>query len=513
MGARALPLGAWFLAICAGPAGAQLISIRTVPISQSHQFDLFPSLRMGMGGVSLAVDDSLADPFSNPAKGARLGASRLFGSPGVYSVSQGAGAGRSLPVGAWVWSDNWFGGASVALQQMDLSENTNRFIPSPLACPVCDSRVPGPAFEPPAAGRTRGNAFGYAMLGMAVPRTGLSLGASVLWAGLHGVDGVDLLYPGSIGLKQNGNALDLRLGALQEWKGGRALSAVVVHNRYAATHNALYLDGFWDPGTQRFSQRPRAEENLDQTNIWGAHLEYSFPLRAPGWRLGWVATTNLMSHPKIPNYAIQNIPRDPGNSEAFNLGVGISRSERASTFALDVLYEPIWSYTWADAAAPVETTRGITIPAGGKTIENRFRFSNALVRMGLAQDLAMDQGTKGVGLQLGLAVHRIDYSLVQNDNVQATTRRQREDWVEWTPTWGLSLRFPAWEVRYRGSVTHGTGRPGVRSSGDVTLANVPGTILVAPSGPLTLTGVKVMTHQVSISFPFRAARSGRSAEP
>jgi len=32
---------------------------------------------------------------------------------------------------------------------------------------------------------------------------------------------------------------------------------------------------------------------------------------------------------------------------------------------------------------------------------------------------------------------------------------------------------------------------------------VAGTILVAPSGPLTLTGVKVMTHQVAISFPFR----------
>jgi hypothetical protein len=306
-------------------------------------------------------------------------------------------------------------------------------------------------------------------------------------------------------LKQRGHALDLRLGALKEWKGQRALSAVVVHNRFASTHDVFYLDPFWDPGSQQFAQRPRVEQNLDHTNTWGAHLEYVHPLRAPGWRLGWVATTNLMSHPKIPNYEIQNIPRDPGNSEAFNLGVGISKSEHSSTFALDLLYEPIWSYTWADAAVPLETARGTTIPAGGKTIENRFRFSNALVRMGFAQDMAFDQATKGVGFQLGLAVHRIDYSLVQDDNVQATTRRQNEDWVEWTPTWGLSLRFPTWEVRYRGSVTHGTGRPGVRSGGgdDVAVAEAGRTILVAPSGPLTLTGVKVMTHQVAISFPFR----------
>ncbi len=501
MRARALPLGTFLLATWAGPVAAQLISIRTVPISQSHQFDLFPSLRMGMGGVTLAVDDSLHDPFSNPAKGVRLGASSFFGSPGVYSVSQGAGAGRTLPLGAWVRSGNWFGGASLAVQQMDLSENPNQFFPEP-PCPVCD-RVPG--VELPAADRSHGNAFGYAMLGMAVPRMGLSLGASLLWAGLHGVDGVDLLYPRSMRLKQNGHALDLRLGALKEWGGGRTLSAVVVHNRFAATHDVFYLDSFWDPGNQQFAQRPRVEQNLDHTNIWGAHLEYTHPLGAPGWQLGWVATTNLMSHPKIPNYEIQNIPRDPGNSEAFNLGVGISKSEHASTFALDLLYEPIWSYTWADAAAPLETARGTTIPAGAKTIENRFRFSNALLRMGFAQDVEFDQATKGVGLQLGLAVRRIDYSLVQDDNVQATTRRQHEDWVEWTPTWGLSLRFPAWEVRYRGSVTHGTGRPGVRSSGgDVRVAeSVPGTILVAPSGPLTLTGVKVMTHQVAISFPFR----------
>src|SRR5687768_12058521 len=80
-------------------ATAQLISIRTVPISQAHQFDIFPSRTVAMGGVSIAVADALLDPFTNPAKGARIDATRFFGSPAAYSVSLEAGGGRTLPIG------------------------------------------------------------------------------------------------------------------------------------------------------------------------------------------------------------------------------------------------------------------------------------------------------------------------------------------------------------------------------------------------------------------------------
>jgi hypothetical protein len=51
---------------------AQLITIRTVPVSQAHQFDIYPSRTLAMGGVSIAVDDPLLDPFANPATGARV---------------------------------------------------------------------------------------------------------------------------------------------------------------------------------------------------------------------------------------------------------------------------------------------------------------------------------------------------------------------------------------------------------------------------------------------------------
>jgi hypothetical protein len=212
---------------------------------------------------------------------------------------------------------------------------------------------------------------------------------------------------------------------------------------------------------------------------------------------------NRMDHPKIPNYEIMNIPRDPGNSSAFNLGMGLSRQVAKSTFAVDVVYEPIWSHTWADAAEPIATTDGRIIPPGGMTIENRFRFSNAHLRTGIEQDFTIGNSGWLGEAQLGLAVRRIQYHLAQTDHVQRSARSLDEHWVEWQPTWGLSFRFPTLEVRYHGAVTHGTGRPGVGGGGPVVFdrAATVGNILAAPSGPLTLSEVKVSMHQVSVSFP------------
>jgi hypothetical protein len=235
--------------------------------------------------------------------------------------------------------------------------------------------------------------------------------------------------------------------------------------------------------------------------VWGAHVEYERPLTDTGWRIGWLATANRMSHPKIPNYEIMSIPRDPGHSSAYNVGVGVSRQRGPATFALDLIYEPIWSNTWAEAEAGTVTVGGDTIPPGGRTIENDFRFSNGLFRMGMSRELG-----KAVALQLGLVVRSTHYWLAQFDNVTRAGRNHEEKWMEWTPTWGLGLRFPELEIRYRGRVTHGTGRPGVQPGGGFVLGErdaLAGNILVAPSGPLTLAEVRVVTHQVSLSLPLR----------
>jgi hypothetical protein len=485
-------------------AAGQLISIRTVPVSQAHQFAIFPARTVAMGGISIALTDSLLDPFSNPATGTRLQTTRFFGSPSAYSVTSNAGGGRTLPVGALTRNDSWYGGLWLALQEVDLTPRPGLPPGILVDCINCLSIIDRPIESGPTE-RSQGNTYAFALLGKTLSAD-LSLGGSLLWSRLNAIDGVDMLYAGSTRIDQFGHAFDLRLGLVKEWSGGRTLEAIALHNRFGTTHDVFYLDGVWDPGTQQFVQRPRVEQNLDRTNTWGLHLEYDAPLSAQGWRAGALLTVNRMDHPKIPNYAIMNIPRDPGHSSAFNVGFGLSRTLGASTFGIDLIYEPIWSHTWADAAAPIQTRLGGTIPKGGMTIENHFRFSNARARMGLSQEFPLDATGLMGGFQLGLALHSIHYWLEQHNHIQISDRSHEERWLEKTPTWGLSLRFPELEIRYHGSVTHGTGRPGVQAPGRFAVADavsVGSNILAAPSGPLTLDEVKVTTHQISVSLPIR----------
>lgn len=96
------------------------------------------------------------------------------------------------------------------------------------------------------------------------------------------------------------------------------------------THNVTWQAFRWDPITNR--PVVLVEHNQDRPNTWGMHLEYERPLSTNGWRRGWLGTVNRHSHPKIPNYQIQNIPRDPGTTWAYNLGFGLGRHIGPASF-------------------------------------------------------------------------------------------------------------------------------------------------------------------------------------
>src|SRR5215510_12440872 len=121
-----------FLLMLAAAGSAQVIPIRTVPLPEGDQFLLYPSNNLGMGGVTIALADSLLDPFRNPALGARLGQARLFGSPAIYSTSQETGSGATLPLAAFGRARSWFGGISLAVQQVDGSRQPQQFGNVPL---------------------------------------------------------------------------------------------------------------------------------------------------------------------------------------------------------------------------------------------------------------------------------------------------------------------------------------------------------------------------------------------
>lgn len=489
---------ALLLILVAGTASAQIIPIKTVPVATGDQFLIFPSDRLGMGSVSIALSDTLGDPFSNPAALTRLDRPRLFGAPTAYGISNGNGGAITLPMGGLVSTSSWSGGLGLALQELDRGGDVGGVFPA------VDLSI-----LPPAPNRlsqkSRTNLYGFAALARSLGHTrATSVGASVSVADLSAVGGVDLLYTRQT-VDQGGHLLDIRLGLTSERPAGDVVEAVLVHNRLDMRHHLVDL--VWaQPEVDSLPQdqwpwQPELVETteLDQTNTWGLHLGWTRPLEADGWLIGVVATGNYKSHPKIPNYTLMNIPRDPGDSWAYDLGVGISRRTDNAVFGFDLIYEPIWTETWADAAEPTPTVRGDTIPAGAMTVFNDFRFHNAILRMGVAGQ------ADRVDLQFGLEVKAHRYTLDQTDFVLDLQRRQHEDWLEWRPSLALGLRFDDFSVRYTGRITAGTGRPGVawpwgvRAEAATVLAGAD--FLPAPSGALTLADATVHTHQLGVSIP------------
>src|SRR3989454_10980790 len=306
MTSRVISLSVVLLTI-AGTAPAQSIPIQTVPLVPADQFDIFPSYTLAMGGVSIALSDTLHDPFVNPAKGARLRAARFFSAPTFYSVSHDAGAGRTLPLGVFSTAGTWYGGLALALQHGDASHPSSPSVNFPgtfdttfrLAAPL-----PAGAPDLSTGSEAHGNALAFALIGNELPASGLSVGGSIGWAKLRALDGVDLLYPGSRRVDQSGETFDARLGVLKEWAGDRSFEAIVLHERFRMTHEVTFLDVFWDPGTQQFLQSSRLERNRDFSKRWGVQVKYERPLAASEWRIGWLATANRISQPNTPNSEI-----------------------------------------------------------------------------------------------------------------------------------------------------------------------------------------------------------------
>jgi hypothetical protein len=496
--------------LTASPASAQLIGVKTLPIAIGDQFAFFPSANDPMGGVSIALADSLLDPFVNPAKGARLRALEFFGSPTFYSISRNGGGGQTLPIGALLSNGRFFGGAVVATQQINPSRSDANAFSQQVAFP--QALPPGaPSFGPPEQGRSKYNRYAYATLGSRAA-DGLSFAGSVLYADLHRVDGVDQLYAGSQSINQYGGEVDARFGVVRDWTSGASLEAIVLFDRLAMTHDVTFADAFYDPNRRTISSHPRVDRNLDRTNTWGMHLAWQRPVGDSGWRVGAILTGNLLTHPKLPNYQIVDVvrpvPWDPGHSAASNLGIGVAQRKGPSTFALDLIYEPIATHTWGEAPSDLQTASGGIIAAGGRTTENHFTFSNAIARIGVGQDVPLEGVPYPLRFQAGVSAHAIHYWLHQDDHVQETSRRQSEQWVEWAPTWGVSMRFGDVDVHYVGRSSRGTGRPGLASSFNapnvLAAADVAGpSIVAAPSGPINLTPVSITTHQFSISVPLR----------
>jgi hypothetical protein len=467
-------------------AEAQIVSIRTAPVSVGEQFSVYPSQLMGMGG-GLALQDLELDPFANPATGARIHGILLAGSPTLYSIPDANGFGRTLPVTAFVGRSNMFVGGSVAMQELE-SAFAQRF---PLTPGVTSSD------------RFAHNAYTWGMIGRRWPEQRLSVAFSGSYANLDKVHAVDLLYPQSESIEQGGHINDLRVGLLKELSDDRYLEAVLVRNKVDMEHTVTYVDRIWLPAERTFgTSAPRRERNLDRTATWGAHALYAGPTSDTRWRWATALTANVKSHPKIPNYEFMSVPRDPGNSYAFSFAVGVAKQDSLSRLALDFAYEPVWTNTWAEAAEPIVTERGVTIPQGGMTIENEFVFSTYTLHAGWSRRW------NELGIQLGLGWRNVQYFLDQYNAITDQPRQQDENWVEITPTWGLTFDFSNVAFRYFGHRRGGGFRFPTPATMDVAVPDAGPDIVAAPSGPLSMDVTRVISHQIGVSIPIGGRPTG-----
>jgi hypothetical protein len=460
---------------------AQLISIKSVPVATGEQFLLFPSANFGMGGISIALNDAMYDPYVNPAKGAGMQGSWLYSSPVHYNISDDFGSGTSLPMGVTVHSEKIFGGVTAAYQSIKTAPTATWW---------------WGGNNQTLSDRSKANYYVFGMGGMKLSEGG-SIGASIFYAGLSALDGVDLLYANSEKIDQSGHLYNVRIGYSAHVRNRRSYELLLIHNTVNMQHDVFYRWGTWHFNT--WIPGPRTEVNLDETRTWGIHAGYVEHLPSSDWNIGGILTFNYKTHPKIPNYEIMNIPRDPGDTWAYNIGVGASKQVDMTTFGFDLIFEPIWSNTWADTDIPIETDSGKLIPVGGKTVENDFRFLNYLVRMGISRE------TDLFGVQLGLQMRTIGYHLEQTNFVEEFDREQRERWNEWTLSWGMLFNFTEFQLRYVGQALTGTGRPGVGGGWPEfgLRALAAGDFIVAPSGALTLQDALVMTHQLVVAIPIR----------
>ena len=469
---------------------AQIVPIRTVPVASGDQFLVLPAANLGMAGVHFALNDSLADPWANPAKGVFIDESSFLGSPTFYGISNNGGSGKTFPVAGLFHGVDWFGGASLALQQVNNSSD-RRF--------SLDQQVQWIGRQRRLSDVSARNLYASGFLGRQIGAGPWSIGLAASASHLDAVDGVDLLYAGADRIEQSGRASDLRLGLYRDGARER-LAIVLVNSRISMTHDVTYIDFNWDDPMEPPTAQARIEINEDETRTWGGQLSWDRDLTAPGWRVGAAATVNKKSHAKIPNYSIQNIPRDPGTTWAYEVGFGFGRTRGPTTFGIDVAVQPIWSETWQEADKDVMTNDSLLIEAGGKTIENEFFFTNVILRAGLSHQL------EDIGLQGGLEVRSYDYTLEQTNHLESSFRDQDESWMEWTPTFGATFRFSDLKLSYAGRLTTGTGRPGTsrefRAEGDATLSG-PADFIVAPEAPLTLQDASVLTHQLTLRIPIR----------
>jgi hypothetical protein len=469
----------------------QEINLRTVPLIAGNQTNFYPSISRGMGNLSIAFDDPLADPLVNPAKASKLGGLELFFSPtrntwsnedgrAIYTSSGSAKymgtAINSMPFGLYLKKGNFFTGGIISYQ----SYSSDRSIPNNWLNSNTKSDIGN-------------NIYLFGLVGAYFPELKLSVGGSVSWSELNAIDGVNLLYPGSYDIKQYGRSLDYKIGFVGEPSERDRLEFVIARTTFKSSHEITYNYPYWFYEDSWISGY-RIESNKDESKGWVIHTKYNNSI-SDEVKIGGIFTVNWKEHPKIPNYALANIPRDPGSSTAYNIGVGIVESGKRTTLGFEYIYEPMTSYTWADAGM-----ENPAFPSSFKTVENFFDFYNHIIRGGIYTHTDISW----LDYRLGIQLYFNKYNLKQNDNILDTSRTVNENWLETTLCGGLTINISGFKILYSLQVILGNGIVGSENNQviafDAAASKSAADFLIAPNGSLVVDDIPLITQQISFVY-------------
>jgi hypothetical protein len=482
------------LMFATAPAFAQVIQVKTIPVAEGSVGAINPSGVEVAGGADIAVIDSLGGVYTNPALAVLTPPSvtiapRFFGIGPDLAMEDGTM--WTLPVHAMHRGGSWGGGMSFVLQTADIGNL--------MSAPDWRFRIPTTwpgdhtvdEWLPQRARTHTKNAFVGGTLAREIPGSNWSIGIGGHHGILNWADGAHLLYGTPAYMEQRGRTTELRIGAARQSDSGRFFDVVTAYHDYRMTHD-IYSWGSWWWQTQ-------LNHRIENDNTYGVGIKVRRhePL-SEQWTAGFKLAANVKHHAKIPDYDLMRIPRDPGDTQAFQLGVGFTRQHDGRRFAVDLVFEPIWSHTWADTPVAMGTPGGEIIPAGGITVENDFLLYNVHLRMGMSS-------TRGHALhQYGMNMRRIAYRLDQTNHIQAQERRQFESWVEADVSGGSTFRVLGADLGYSLHMTIGTGSPYVggdgfqflRSTG--SLADFP----IAPAGDLKLDHLFIFSARTFLRVPF-----------
>lgn len=478
---------------------SQVINVRTVPLLSSDQFSLAPSIRSGMGGVEIAVDDELQDVFINPAKSRRLRRGFAFSAPlwNTWSFEQDR---SSLYFGenpGPVLSETEHEAAgssvlSVPLGQVGRGEKTSFGFAMTYQRLRSQTRHSW-QHSPPNSGNLRETHFKATNLpmsfvsGIDVPGTNFALGAGINFVLIRGIDGVNLLYPDNSRLEQKGFLAEYRFGAVGSFTEGDEISLLGLGHTFSVEQEAYYTNP------------PAQVRNKDKNHGWLVRTEYRRVL-SENVRVGLQVTGNWKNHPKIPDYPLSGIPRDPGTTKAFDLGVGLGWKNKTTLIAFDAIYEPIDTKTWVEAENEIRAADGRIISRGGITMRNDYTFSNRILRVGMETELA-----NWLRVRAGSQMKFFKYDYHQEDVIAGTERSvsPQSKWTEVSLTGGATIALGNTELLYTVQMVTGNGlltvsRPrwfGIEAA-DFSRAD----FLIPPSDWMSVRPVPVFVQQLTVVY-------------